>query len=82
MDVMEGAPTNTRFIFPAVPPQLTHRKAWKCYYCLTNSYQAGRQPYEQTINHLARINMYNRHAVGLSYQSGIAHSHLQGARYL
>jgi hypothetical protein len=58
------------------------RKAWNCYYCPINSYQTGRQSCEQTVNHSARINLYNRHAAGLTYQSGITHFHLQGSRYL
>jgi hypothetical protein len=81
MDVMKSAPTNTRFIFFRCT-SWTQKMTWKCYYYPINSYQAGGQPCEQTVNHLARINMYNGHAVGLTYQSGITHFHLQGTRYL
>jgi hypothetical protein len=81
MDVMKSAPTNTRFMFFRCT-SWTQKMAWKCYYYPINSYQAGGQPCEQTVNHLARINIYNRHWIGLTYQSGITHSHLQDTRYL
>jgi len=52
---------------------------WKCYYYPINSYKADWQPCEQTVNHVARINLGNRHAIRLTYKSGIAPCHWQGA---
>jgi hypothetical protein len=42
---------------------------------LSDQLLQSRQPCEQTVKRLARI---NRRAIELAYRSGIAHSHLQG----
>jgi hypothetical protein len=77
IDIIGGTPTNTRFNFLSVSPELTETHG-----NVTIIRSTPTKPIALRVNlkPSSKDHQYNRHAVRLTYRSGIDQSHLQGAK--